>query len=50
MIQGNLLKDFIRMTVTALWIAGVSLTFRHLLSNQPAPPPAPTVFTSGVSR
>lgn len=39
MIKGNILKDFIRMALTALWIAGVSLTLRSLMTDRPATSP-----------
>ncbi|MCX6596802.1 MAG: hypothetical protein NTV70_10590 [Acidobacteria bacterium] len=50
MIKGNLLQDFIRMALTALWIAGVSLTFKHLVTDRPAHAPVPATYVSGVAR
>ncbi len=50
MIKGNILKDFIRMALTALWIAGVSLTFRHLLTEKPATTSLPQNYVSEVAR
>ncbi len=50
MIKGNILKDFLRMALTALWIAGVSLTLRNLITDRPATSPPPPTFISGVAR